>query len=347
MSRALLAHGKLGPETSKTANAILRFTPETVTCVLDRDRAGGRADRVLGFGPEVPVVADAKEALALDAEELVIGIAPVGGKLPDAWRSDLRAFLEAGKTVTSGLHTFLADDPELAEAAKQHGGTIRDVRRPPADKRMLTGEVADVEADVVYVSGTDCSSGKMTTSYMLYRAARDRGIDAAFVATGQTGLLLEPDAGAPMDAVVSDFLAGEMERQVLACRDRDLVLVEGQGGLGHPAYGQVTAGMLLGSYPDGVVMSHVAGRRFREGFPEGAFEVPALPDDIDLTERLLARTSGGRVVAVSLNTMRLDDDAAKRAIDEAAAETGLPTSDPVRDGPDALLDAVLEAIGST
>lgn len=347
MSRALLAHGKFGPVTSKTANAILRFAPDTVACVLDRDRPGERASHVLGFGPDVPVVGDAKEALDLGADELVIGIAPVGGDLPDAWRPDIRAFLEAGCRVTSGLHVFLGDDPELARAAEDGGGRIEDLRRPPADRRIATGDGLDLDNNVIYVSGTDCSSGKMTTSVALVRAARDRGWDAAFVATGQTGLLLDPDAGAPMDAVVSDFLPGEMERQVLSVADRDWVFVEGQGGLGHPAYGAVTMGMVLGACPSAVVMSHVPGRKWREGFPQGTFPVPSLPDEIELTETVLSRTTGASVVAVSLDTSRLSADAARDAVRRAADETGLFAGDPIRDGADAMLDAIEEAVRST
>jgi uncharacterized NAD-dependent epimerase/dehydratase family protein len=43
-----------------------------------------------------------------------------------------------------------------------------------------------------------------------------------------------------------------------------------------------------------------------------------------------------------LNTARLaDDEDARRAIEEVAAETGLPADDPVRFGPATLLDAIL------
>lgn len=343
VSRALLTHGKLGPVSSKTANAILRFAPGTVTCIVDAEAADAGAsvtDR-LGHGPEVPIVADAEAALDLGADELVIGVAPIGGKLPKAWRADIRVFLEAGATVTSGLHTFLGDDPELSRLADDHGATIDDLRRPPERRRIADGSGADHPGTVVYVSGTDCSSGKMTTTMLLRDLARDRGIDAGVVATGQTGLMLDPDAGAPMDAVVSDFLAGEMEACVLEC-DRDLVLVEGQGALGHPGYGQVTMGMLLGAWPDAVVMCHVPGRRWREGFPEGTYAMPSLADEADLTERVLGRTSGADVVAASLNTHALDDAEARSAIEEVAARTGLVAGDPVRFGADAILDAIVE-----
>lgn len=345
MPRALLAPDRFGDGEAKTAICILRFAPETVACVIDPDTAGSSVPKVLGFGPDVPVVADAKVALEMGADELVVGIAPVGGALPDAWRADLRAFLEQGLTVTSGLHTWLSDDAELAEVADRHGGTLRDLRRPPEDRRIASGKAGQVAARRVYVTGTDCSTGKMTTALALAREARGRGLDAGFLATGQTGLLLEPDAGAPMDAVVSDFLAGEMERCVLECADKekDPILIEGQGALSHPGYGQVTMGMLLGCYPTTVVMSHVPGRRWREGFPDGTFEVPSLAEEIALTEQVLSHTSGGRVVAVALNTWRLSEKEAHTAAEAAAEETGLLAVDPVRDGAGALLDAVLDA----
>lgn len=348
MPRALLAPDRFADGEAKTATCILRFAPGTVTCVVDPASTGQRVPDVLGFGPDVPVVADAKEALDLGADELVVGIAPVGGELPDAWRPDLRAFLERGLTVTSGLHTWLGEDPELAKLAADHGATLRDLRKPPEDRRIASGRAGDLGVRRVYVSGTDCSSGKMTTAVALARAAGDRGLDAGFLATGQTGLLLDPDAGAPMDAVVSDFLAGEMERCVEECAEkgRDPVFIEGQGALSHPGYGQVTMGMVLGCYPTTVVMSHVPGRHWREGFPEGTFEVPSLAEEIALTEQVLERTSCAKVAAVALNTWRLTDEEAKAAVERAEAETGLVAADPIRgdgEGAEALLDAVLEA----
>ena len=59
--------------------------------------------------------------------------------------------------------------------------------------------------------GTDCALGKKYTALALSRALRARGAPATFRATGQTGIMIA-GAGIPMDAVVSDFLAGAAEQ---------------------------------------------------------------------------------------------------------------------------------------
>jgi uncharacterized NAD-dependent epimerase/dehydratase family protein len=47
-----------------------------------------------------------------------------------------------------------------------------------------------------------------------------------------------------------------------------------------------------------------------------------------------------------VNTGRLSEEEARAALRGISAETGLPADDPVRFGPDALLDAVLKRLPS-
>jgi uncharacterized NAD-dependent epimerase/dehydratase family protein len=281
----------------------------------------------------------------------VIGIAPVGGALPDAWRKEIRQALEHGMTVVSGLHTFLQDDPEFAEAARVGHGAIWDVRKPTKPPRIATGEGRFVDAPVVHTMGTDCSSGKMTVALEIVREARRRGVDAAFAATGQTGIMVGCDAGAPIDRVISDFVAGAAEELVLECarQGKQLIVVEGQGATTHPAYSGVTVGLMHGCFPDLIVLCHQWGRTHKGEYGNGAhpFPVLALNDEIDLIHRLLAPVTGGRVVAVALATHGMDEQAARDAIRRTQEETGLPTTDAVRFGAVVLMDAVAEAAART
>lgn len=346
---ALMAHGKFGIWSSKTATSILRYsdTYDTVA-ILDESKAGHDASEYVGaIGKGIPVVTGLADALQYDPEVLIIGIAPVGGALPDAWRAEIAEALTHGLDVVSGLHTFLGDDPEFAKLAKEHGATITDVRKPTRPPRIASGEGRNVAGPVVVTVGTDCSSGKMTTTVEFVRAAKARGIDAGFAATGQTGIMIGCDAGAPIDRVVSDFVAGATEELVLECdrQGKELVVVEGQGATTHPAYSGVTVGILHGSFPDLVILCHEEGRTHKGEYAEGDHPFPTLPlnEEIDIIHKLLAPVSGGRVVAVSLATPHLDEAAAKAAIERVADETGLPTTDPVRYGADVLVDAVVEA----
>lgn len=346
---ALLVHDKFGPFTSKTATCILRYprTYETVA-VIDRSKAGRKADEFVGdIGRGIPVVGHLRDALALRPQALVIGIAPIGGALPEEWRPELRLALENGIEIHSGLHFFIADDPELRELAARQGVRIWDVRRPSRPPRIASGEGRRVGALVVHTMGSDCNSGKMTATVALVEEAKRRGIRAAFAATGQTGIMIGCDAGSPIDRIVSDFVAGAAEELVLECDQKgfDLVAVEGQGSIAHPAYSGVTVGLMHGSFPDQVVFCHVANRTHHGGYAEAPNDFALLPlrEEIELIDRLLAPVSGGRVVAVSLVTPGLSDAEAKRAIQETASLTRLPTTDPVRFGAGVIVDAVVEA----
>ena len=295
---ALLCNDRFGPFTSKTAVAEIRYGMDEVVAVVDRSKMPADASEYIGpVGGGIPVVPSMEEALDLGPEVVIFGWAPEGGGLPPHDREDLMAALRAGVTVVSGLHEFLADDPEMREAADASGAAIVDLRRPPLHRHLLTGEGAHHRAPVVLVSGTDCSTGKMTVAVELVREARRRGMRPAFVATGQSGMLVGADAGIAVDALVGDFMAGEVEHMVLEVDDEgpDLIVVEGQGALAHPAYGAVSLAILQGSFPDVVVMCHDPGRTHFKAFPDGhpVARIPPLREEIALTERLLENTSRG------------------------------------------------------
>jgi len=274
---------------------------------------------------------------AVDA--LVIGVAPIGGGFDESWRPDVRAALERGCHVLSGLHYFLGEDDEFAELADEHGGRLADLRKPPDDLTVADGTAGDVDATVVTTVGTDCSTGKMTTAFELRDAARERGLEAAVAPTGQTGVAIE-GWGIVVDRVISDYAAGAVERLVETPVGLDLVVVEGQGALAHPAYSGVTASILHGSAPDALVMCHEAGRESVHGYE--SFAVPPPGEYVDIYERLAGPVSDASVVAGALNTQGLADDAADDAVADYAETIGAPATDPVRDGiPDEMLDVIV------
>ena len=338
----ILADGEFGPMSSKTANAVIRYQPDRVVAVLDRTQAGRTAREVLGFGGDIPVVGSIEEGLALGPTAVLVGIAPVGGHLPEEWRGWLARALEAGCDLVSGLHTFLADDPLLAARAKALGRRLVDVRRPPADLPVASGLARKVAAYVVLTVGTDCNVGKMTAQLELGRELRRRGHRARFVATGQTGIMLE-GWGIAVDAVVADFIAGAAERITLeGARDADIVLVEGQGSINHPGYSGVTLGLLHRSCPDAMILCHQATREYLGDYgPQPWLRIPPLREYVRLYETAAGMVYPSRVIAVALNTYDLGEGEARRACEEAARETGLPVTDPVRFGPALLADAVL------
>lgn len=334
----ILADGLFGPETSKTANACIRYTPDHVVGVIDSRHAGRTSQQILGFGGDIPVVASLDDGLARNPNALLIGIAPPGGQIPTEWVQLVRRAIENKLEIWSGLHSFLGDIPELAEAARTHGVTIHDLRRPPAKITVANGRVRDVDATVVLTVGTDCNIGKMTTQLQLLGALRDKGIRTSFAATGQTGILIE-GRGIGVDAVVADFISGAAEKLVLDCAaDSDLVLVEGQGSIIHPSYSGVTYGLLHGSLPHAQVMCAQPSRTAINRCEW--VKIPPLPDFIRLSETVAAPLRPAPVIAVALNTYDLDDDTARRTIEQVQRETGLPATDVVRYDPAPVADAI-------
>ncbi len=334
----ILADGLFGPEESKTANACIRYTPHRVVGVLDASNAGRTSQQVLGFGGDIPVVADLDAGLRLAPNALLIGIAPAGGQIPDAWIALVARAIEHGLEIWSGLHSFLSDVPLLAELARKHGVAIRDLRRPPAKLSVANGRVRDIAATVVLTVGTDCNIGKMTTQLQLLDALRARGISTRFAGTGQTGILIE-GSGVAVDAVVADFIAGAAEQLVLDCaKDADLVLVEGQGSIIHPSYSGVTYGLIHGSLPHAQVLCAQPSRTAINRCEW--VKIPPLVDFIRMSENAAAPLRAAPVIAIALNTFDLDEDAARRSVDLVARETGLPTTDPVRFDRTPLVDAI-------
>ena len=329
----ILAEGKSGdPHYGKTARGVMRYVPEQVAVLLDTQRVG---ESEQGF----PIVGRVEDALAYEPTTALVGVATQGGRFPPAWRELLRNCVESGLDVENGLHEFLTDDAELVELAAGHGVELRDLRRPPQGLNVPTGENMDLDAQVVLTVGSDCAIGKMTVSLELDRVARGRGLLSVFVPTGQTGIAIA-GWGICVDAVVSDFIAGAAEQLVVEGAGKgDLLWVEGQGALLHPAYSGVTLGLMHGSAPHAYVLCHHAGAAVIEGFPD--HPIPPLSELVELHERASLPARPAPVACIALNTRGLDENEARTAIAEAEAETGLPAEDPLRFGAEKLLDAVL------
>jgi uncharacterized NAD-dependent epimerase/dehydratase family protein len=340
----ILADGDFGPMTSKTANSIIRYQAERVVAVLDRKNAGKTAQDVLGFGGAIPVVASMAEGLTLGANSVLVGIAPAGGRLPEEWREWLREALVGGCNIVSGLHTFLGDDPVLAETAAKHGRTLTDIRRPPTNLPIASGLARDLAPLVLLTVGTDCNVGKMTAQLQLVQGLKKRGLRTNFVATGQTGIMIE-GWGIGVDAVVADFIAGAAEQiTVKGAENADVVLVEGQGSINHPGYSGVTVGLLHGSCPDAMILCHQATREYIGDYRQASWlALPPLSEYVKAYESLAGMVSPSKVIGIALNTYDMTDDEAREACRQASEETGLPATDPVRFDPAPLLDAIVKA----
>jgi uncharacterized NAD-dependent epimerase/dehydratase family protein len=335
----VLTDGHSDPLTAKTACSVIRYCPDEVVAVLDSTAAGQTSAELLGVGGEIPVVADLQSAP--DSNTLMIGIAPPGGKIPSPWRPIVLEAISRGMDVVSGLHEFLADDRQLAEAASKSGARLVDVRRND-EHDVANYENVRQECLRVLTVGQDCCVGKMVVAIELAAALRERQQSTKFIATGQTGIIIEGD-GCPIDCVVSDFISGAVEKQILAHQHHDILLVEGQGSLAHPRYSAVTLGLLHGCLPQGMVLCYEAGRQGIHGMPH--VNLRNLIELRSVYETMASLLAPSKVIGVAMNSRLLSAEAAEVERERVRRELGLPVCDVIRHGPDELVDAVLELQG--
>ncbi len=311
----------LGEETSplkaKTAFGLRDWSPES--CVGQMHLPGGNVD--LGL-PEL----DPLNASAAGARSLLIGVTPVGGRIPPHWTQTLLVAVQAGLDIVSGLHTPLESVPGLRQAAEKAGVRLIDVRRPPADLPRATGKRRTGKRAAMV--GTDCALGKKYAALALAKAMQAQGIDADFRATGQTGIMIA-GAGIAIDAVIADFIAGAAECISPEAAPNHWDLIEGQGSLYHPAYAGVTLGLLHGSQPDALILCHDPSRTHLVSWPD--YPLPSLKEARQLYLHIARLTNPDvRLAGVSLNTSALDDAAAHEALARAERELGVPAFDPMR-----------------
>jgi uncharacterized NAD-dependent epimerase/dehydratase family protein len=346
---AILAEGAFEWHYGKTATGVIRYSKDTVVAVIDSTRAGQDVSQALGapIGKGIPVVLDINAALNYQPDSLLIGIAPMGGALPQSWRWQLLAAINAGLDIISGLHFFISDDEELRTAAEKRGVTIWDVRRPPASNRVAQLIPHRPGSHTILLVGSDCATGKMSTALEIDREASSRGLHSAFVATGQTGIIISGN-GLPVDRIISDFVAGMVEEMILDFTNKyDWVFVEGQGALNHPGYSPVTLGLVHGSMPDAMILCHIAGATTIEGYEN--CPLPSLTRLIEINEEAMSwirPDRSSKVVGLSLITQHLNEQEAHKALRQAGDETGLPATDVIRFGAGLLMDALSKHFAS-
>lgn len=336
MSRriVILTEGHTNPHTAKTASSLIRYCGDEVLALLDSMNSGRTSRSLLEVG-DVPVVAHLSSTP--EANTLLIGIAPPGGRIPASWRPIILEAIQRGMHVVSGLHDFLSDDEQLAAAARAHGATLTDVRKND-ESHVARRQGISPDCLRIHTVGHDCSVGKMITALEVARRLKQSGYDAKFVATGQTGIMVEGD-GCPIDRVIGDFLSGAAERLVLAQQHHQMLLIEGQGSLVHPSYSAVTLGLLHGCMPHGMILCYEVGRDRIDGVE--SVRIPPLAELREIYETMANVMHPSRIIGVAMNSRRVTRDAADAERRRVEAELNLPVCDVFRHGPDPLVDAVL------
>ncbi|WP_417737711.1 DUF1611 domain-containing protein [Rosistilla oblonga] len=335
--RIAIAVGTDAPLSNcKTTISLLRYRGEHCVAVIDPAHRGKTTQEVYAVGGETPIVASIADVESPDA--MFIGISPAGGAMPQSLRTTIGEGVQRGLDIISGLHEFLVEDDDLWQAAQQSGSRLIDVRRNL--HRKTAGGIAFRDGCLrIHAVGHDCSVGKMVTMLELERGLKERQRNAKFLATGQTGIMVVGN-GVPVDCVVSDFVNGAVENLVRQNEEHDILLIEGQGSITHPAFSAVTLGLLHGCAPQGLILCYEAGRPHVKGMPHVALK--SLQHYRELYEALASARSPAQVIGIAMNGRNLTAEQAEIEKREVQEQLGLPVCDVYRDGPGLLVDAVLQ-----
>lgn len=338
--------GHFGGMDGKTANGLVRHSSRyRIVAVIDSTHVNLDAGKVLGDAPNgIPICRDLSHALERQLcapKYFIFGMAPLGGIFSEPQRRIMFRAMESGMHLVNGLHEFLNDDPTFVEKAQACGVGISDIRRPKATKdlQVFNGSIFDVACPIIAVLGTDSAVGKRTTSTLLTQALQKRGLNAVMVATGQTGLIQGAKYGVALDSIPEQFISGEMESAVVAAyrgEDPDVLIIEGQGSLSHPAY-LSSCFIIRGSRPDAIILQHAPHRKRLGDYPR--LPMPTVKSEINLIEVF----SGAKVVAIAINHELMTKGEVEVAVDRYEERHSVPATDVLLDGTDKLVQAVLSA----
>jgi len=315
---------------AKTAAGIAHWRP---------DRCAGQMRL-----PDCPVDLKLPELTVQGARDagiktVVVGVAPMGGRMPGQWLEQLTALAAAGFDIAAGLHTKLVDIPELVAAASKGKAKLIDVRVPPADLPVGDGRLRSGKR--VLTVGTDCAVGKKYSALALHRELESRNIKSTFRATGQTGIMIAGE-GIPIDSVVADFISGAAEVLSPDNDDDHWDVIEGQGSLLSPSYSGVSLGLLHGSQPDAIILCHDAERTEIDE-TGGDYPIPELGQVIDDALRMARRIRAQCFCAgVSVNTSSMGDIDRDNYLSQLQSELGLPCVDPIATGMTPITDFLLQ-----
>jgi len=342
----IYCEANFGKVDGKTANGLVRHSQNyRVLSVIDSQQAGLDSGVVLGGEVnEIPIVSNLGEAFAIADETpdyFIFGLAPSSGMLSESEKNIILEAMALKMNIVNGLHEFFNDDPQLVAASKVNNVDILDVRRPKdkKDLQAFSGKIHDVKCPRIAIMGTDCAIGKRTTATMLTNTLYDHGLNVVMIATGQTGIIQGAPYGVALDAVPSQFCAGELEAIIVKAYESekpDLIIIEGQGALSHPAF-STSAFILRGSCPTGVILQHAPNRLCRSDFPQ--MSMPSIASEIDLIE-MFADTP---VIGLTLNHEEMSSDEILSKIQEYSTEFCIPVTDVLSQPREHILQMVLSA----
>ena len=341
MSRfVVLAINSFNHIENKTGNMLIRYMQDEVVAIIDPEKKGLTSNDVIQIGGDIPVVGSFNDAKKYNPDHLVIGNAPQGGIVSNQMLIEIKEAIRNGINIVSGMHEFLSEDTHLKKLAEKSGSKIIDLRRPPNPPSFSKGSWQKRNIPVLLVVGTDCDTGKMTTAWEIKTRLSDLNKKVKFIGTGQTGILLSD--GIAIDAVISDFMSGEIENLIdtKVENDTDLIIVEGQGALSNYAYSGVTLGLMHGCMPDYLILTHDPSR----SKDVMGHKIPDIKELMQLHIDLMSPFKRSSFIGINLLTYEMGESIAKNTINEFESLYKLPTTDLIRFGDSNLIKSIYNLI---
>ena len=338
---AIWMEGSLDDDYGKMGISAMRYLENEIVCVIDSTHSGKVVPEVSPIiKKDILIVDSLEEAKSMGAKVLIMGVLTSGGVLPDHWEEMIIKALKLELSLVNGLHVNL-NDKYSSYIIDKENQWIWDTRTPQFIPKIGSGEAMKLNNKRVLMIGTDMAAGKMTAGLELYSYLKKKGIKTGFVATGQVGITVT-GKGIPLDAYKLDYACGAVQHAVMQEKDKDVIIVEGQGSILHPG-STATLPLMRGTCPTHMILCHLAHKNTLRS-PDWV-KVPNLLSFIKLNEELanvLGTYANSKVVGVSLNTSRLDEEEAKKYIAKVEQETGLPAADVIRFGGEKVFNKIIE-----
>lgn len=329
----------------KTANGLIREPGKySITAVIDSTKKGQDSGEFLDNKRNgIPLCRDLEEAIIYSPEKpayFIFGIAPSDAFLKHNEREVIIKAMKAGLNIINPLQEFLTEDEEMMDYATRYRVEIQDIRKPkPKDEwKLFSGKILEISTPIITVLGTDGACGKRTSALIIEKGLKEKGYKTAFIATGQTGLIQGASYGFAMDAFPLQYVIGELESEVVRANNTetpDIIIVEGQGALSHPAYAS-SCGILRGARPQAVILQPPPKRKVLGDFP--FMNMPSIQSEIDLIEHFCET----KVIGITLNHEGMNSQEVNRTIHEYEHTHLLPVTDLLTTGSDKIIDSIIE-----
>jgi len=336
--------GLFGEMDGKTANGLARYSNKyEISGIIDSTKAGLDAGKVLdGEANEITIYKDLQEALDGNGSSVtafIYGMAPLSGAFSSIDRDVMFHAMELNLDIINGLHDFLTDDEAFVKKAAECNVQLHDIRKQQDIKQrsVFTGDIGKVECPKIAILGTDSAVGKRTTSVLLTQALQELGLNSVMIATGQTGVIQGAEFGVPLDALKEQFISGEMEKAIVEAWEAaqpDIIILEGQGSLSHPAY-LSSCFIIRGGQPEAIIVQHPPKRESLGDYPD--IKMPRLEDEIELIEVF----SKSPVIGIAINHEEMSDSEVNETIDSYQKQFEIPATDVLKFGCSSLIEKIL------